>query len=697
MLDQTTMIGITTFQKGIILLVLLFSLQSNGQYKVDRFELLLEKSKEQSLSKSERLDALKEASLIAQDEVQDSLKLRFLSKLSLATLKRGDSILFRQTNNKTLELAKKNGDSIILAEAYWDLATFFNKSSIKDSAYYSYSEAQKIFEAKKDLFSSGRMFYNMGQHQSDVRDYIGSETAYIAAIERLKPLNKYKQLYKSYDGLGIVANALGEQERALKYYKEARFYLEKMGKPKLLITSNTNNVGIVNRDNGNYQEAIEKFKEVLSTDSLKQKDAILYAKALNNLALCKIRVNDTSGVLQLINNSIKLKDSIGNISSLASSYFTLAEYRLMQSDTINSISNAKKAVALSKESSNNDRLLETLAFLAQIDAKKASSYAQHYIRLNDSLQQEERQARNKFARIRFETDEFIAENEVLAEQKELLSKEKRMWTGIAVGFFLLGLSVYVIINQRVKNQKLVFQQQQQANNQEIFNLMLAQKQKVDEVKRMEQKRISEELHDGVLGKMLGARMVLTGLNKKSDADAIKERSEAINALKNVENEVRSISHELSHTAYQKLSNFVSSIETLLTTAKENVDLNTSFSYEEDEDWDSLKGDIKINVYRIIQETLQNSIKHSNCENFFINFERDEDFFNLIIRDDGKGFKSNKEKKGIGIRNITSRVSKLNGTWTLDTAPGKGTLISIKIPITSNPSVEESNKGHLESV
>ncbi|WP_289644678.1 tetratricopeptide repeat-containing sensor histidine kinase [Maribacter aestuarii] len=691
------MIGITTFQKGIILLVLLFSLQSNGQYKVDRFELLLEKSKEQSLSKSERLDALKEASLIAQDEVQDSLKLRFLSKLSLATLKRGDSILFRQTNNKTLELAKKNGDSIILAEAYWDLATFFNKSSIKDSAYYSYSEAQKIFEAKKDLFSSGRMFYNMGQHQSDVRDYIGSETAYIAAIERLKPLNKYKQLYKSYDGLGIVANALGEQERALKYYKEARFYLEKMGKPKLLITSNTNNVGIVNRDNGNYQEAIEKFKEVLSTDSLKQKDAILYAKALNNLALCKIRVNDTSGVLQLINNSIKLKDSIGNISSLASSYFTLAEYRLMQSDTINSISNAKKAVALSKESSNNDRLLETLAFLAQIDAKKASSYAQHYIRLNDSLQQEERQARNKFARIRFETDEFIAENEVLAEQKELLSKEKRMWTGIAVGFFLLGLSVYVIINQRVKNQKLVFQQQQQANNQEIFNLMLAQKQKVDEVKRMEQKRISEELHDGVLGKMLGARMVLTGLNKKSDADAIKERSEAINALKNVENEVRSISHELSHTAYQKLSNFVSSIETLLTTAKENVDLNTSFSYEEDEDWDSLKGDIKINVYRIIQETLQNSIKHSNCENFFINFERDEDFFNLIIRDDGKGFKSNKEKKGIGIRNITSRVSKLNGTWTLDTAPGKGTLISIKIPITSNPSVEESNKGHLESV
>ncbi|MGB3150325.1 MAG: ATP-binding protein, partial [Maribacter sp.] len=326
-----------------------------------------------------------------------------------------------------------------------------------------------------------------------------------------------------------------------------------------------------------------------------------------------------------------------------------------------------------------------------------SNYAEQYISLNDSLQREERQARNKFARIRFETNEFIEENVQLSEQKELLSRQKTMWAGIAIGFFLLGLSVYVIIGQRAKNQKLLFQQQQQANNQEIFNLMLAQKQKVDEVKRLEQKRISEELHDGVLGKMLGARMVLTGLNKKSDTDAIKERSEAISALKNVENEVRSISHELSHTAYQKINNFVNSIDSLLTSAKENINIKTVFNYDEDEDWDGLRGDIKINVYRIIQETLQNSIKHSNCENFFVNFDRDEDYFNLTTGDDGKGFHFNREKKGIGIRNISSRVSKLNGTWSIDTAPGKGTIVSLKIPINNNPSVGDSTKKQFQSV
>lgn len=124
--------------------------------------------------------------------------------------------------------------------------------------------------------------------------------------------------------------------------------------------------------------------------------------------------------------------------------------------------------------------------------------------------------------------------------------------------------------------------------------MLAQKQKVDEAKRLEQKRVSEELHDGVLGKMLGARMVLTGLNKRSDEASIEERSEAIAALKMVENEIRSISHEMSHNAYKKINNFINSINAYLVSVEKSNQINTHFNYEEDEDWDNLKGEIKIN-------------------------------------------------------------------------------------------------------
>ncbi|UWX56402.1 ATP-binding protein [Maribacter litopenaei] len=265
---------------------------------------------------------------------------------------------------------------------------------------------------------------------------------------------------------------------------------------------------------------------------------------------------------------------------------------------------------------------------------------------------------------------------------------------MAFAFFLLGISVYIIINQRAKNQKLLFLQQQQANNQEIFNLMLTQKQKVDEVKRLEQKRISEELHDGVLGKMLGARMVLTGLNKRTGEDAIEARMEAITALKNVEQEVRSISHELSHSAYQKINNFVNSVEDLLSSAKENTNIITTFNYDEDEDYDALKGEIKINMYRMIQECLQNAIKHSEGQNFFVNFERKEDILIVEMGDDGKGFNLDKERKGIGMRNISSRVEKLNGKWFVTSEPNKGTTITLEVPISYTSHNTKSNLQHV---
>ncbi|MEP3381920.1 MAG: ATP-binding protein, partial [Maribacter dokdonensis] len=323
--------------------------------------------------------------------------------------------------------------------------------------------------------------------------------------------------------------------------------------------------------------------------------------------------------------------------------------------------------------------LKTWQYLAILDKNNASDYFKNFTKLNDSLLTEERKQQNRFARIRFETDEFIAENIELESEKKVLSKQKQIWIGIAIGFFLLGLSVYIIINQRAKNQKLRFDQQQQANNQEIFNLMLMQKQKVDEVKRLEQKRISEELHDGVLGKMLGARMILTGLNKRATDEAIQEKSKALGSLQEIENEIRAISHELSHSAYQKISNFTDSVETLLANNR-NTKIKTIFHFNEDENWDSLAGEIKINVYRIIQETFQNAIKHSKCSFFEVTFYRDDEQFNVIMSDNGIGYNVNKGKKGIGIRNITSRIEKLNGSFHIDSTEGQGTTISLNIPI-----------------
>ncbi len=317
--------------------------------------------------------------------------------------------------------------------------------------------------------------------------------------------------------------------------------------------------------------------------------------------------------------------------------------------------------------------MESLKLLAELDPDNAASYNKEYIQISDSLQQEERRIRNKFNRIRFETDETLAQN-------QQLSKQRLIWIGVATGVVLLAMALFIIVIQRIKNQRLKFQQQQQEANQEIFNLMLAQKQKVEEGKQSEQKRISEELHDGVLGEMNGVRMILLGLNKKADEAAVTLREQAIEKLKEVQEEIRSISHELNDTSYQKLNNFMSSVEELLKNICEPAGIQYHFTFDQDLDWDNLEGITKINLYRIMQESLQNCVKHAAATMVYISFDTNENKMVISIQDNGRGFDTSKGKPGIGHKNIKSRMEKINGKWYLRSAPGIGTTVLLEIPM-----------------
>lgn len=663
----------------------------------DSLKIWIKKSKDPKLTKEQKLLLAQKAYQLVLQTGSDTLRSKYLSTLSENQKFIPDSALFRSINNQTLVLNQKLKDSLAVGYANWDLALFFKKYAVKDSAYYSFSKAQRVFENINKKQFSGRMYLEMAKIQVEIKDYIGCQNNTTKAIKTFKTINDNINLYYSYNILGISTGALGEAENSLTYYKEALYYLRKEPRNKFNEARIFNNIGVVYRNNKQYLRAIQNFDKVLNTDSLEFKQPILYAIALSNLASCKIYNNDTTGVNDLLLKAIDIKIVENQKFSLAETYLIYAKYKIKTNDTLSAIAFAKNSEKLSSETENNEAILKSWEQLARLDKKNASIYFQKYTELTENLQKEERKIQNKFARIQFETDEFIAENIELESEKNQLSKQNQIWIGIAAVLSLLALSIYIIINQRAKNQKLRFDQQQQVNNQEIFNLMLTQKQKVDEVKRMEQKRISEELHDGVLGKMLGARMILTGLNKRVTDEAIQEKSKALGSLQEIENEIRSISHELSHSAYQKINNFTDSIESLLDGAKRNVAIKTFFTYNEDEDWDSLDGEIKINVYRIIQETFQNAIKHAKCTTFEITFNRRDEHFTIMMSDNGIGFKNTKGKRGIGIRNISSRINKLNGTWNIDSAKNKGTTISMQIPIENIPNNSTDNNTQYKNV
>ena len=641
--------------------------------KQDSTLLWIQESRNTSLSDNERANLLQKAYKNILITQEDSLKVKYFSRLSLAYLKLNDSSQFRRTNKQTISLSKEIQDSTTLAEAHWDLALFFNNEEVKDSSFYHYSQAQKIYQGlKKDLYSA-RMFYNMGIIQVSIKDYTGAEINIIKAIELFKPLNENRRLYYCYNTLGAIYTSLEEYNMALEFHEEALDYIQKAKLGDDLEILSQNNIGVVYLEKGEERKSLQILKEVVEKDSLLNTNPRLYSKALSSFAYNKYKLKDTSEVRILLGRALKIQDSLHDDSGSSRTLFYLAEYLLSQKDTSAALINAKKAIDYARNSNNNLRVLETLELLPKIDPENAYVYTQKYMNLNDSLQLEERKIRDKFARIRFETNEFI-------EQNTLLEEQRRLWIGIASSLLLLAVLVFVIISQIIKNQKLKFQQKQQESNQEIFNLMLSQQGKLEEGKHIEQQRISEELHDGILGKMLGIRLILTGLNNKTDDSAVKQRESYIKKMQELEEEIRTISHELNDTSYEKIHNFIISVQELVSTFRETTSLEFNFDYDHIMEWDRLKGDIKINLYRIVQECVQNCIKHAQASTVNIGFYVEETNIKVYIEDDGVGFSVRKEKKGIGLKNISSRTKKLNAKYSIKSEIGKGTVVEITIPI-----------------
>ncbi|HET8737500.1 MAG TPA: tetratricopeptide repeat protein, partial [Pricia sp.] len=238
------------------------SAEDFNRQEIDSVYSLIALGRDMDLNPRERNSYLEKAWALADTIENDSLKTKVFSRLSLAYLRLPDSLKFRKTNRETRELALKADDSIVLAEAHWDLAEFYKNESVADSSYYHFSQAKNLYEALDMENETGTMLNNMAIVQEDIKDYTGSEITTIQAIEILKPLKNYVQLFHSYNNQGAVTANLKEYERSLEYYQEALEYQEKIPFENNLDLYIKNNIGVVYQERGQYRESIPYFQEI---------------------------------------------------------------------------------------------------------------------------------------------------------------------------------------------------------------------------------------------------------------------------------------------------------------------------------------------------------------------------------------------------------------------------------------------------
>ncbi|MEY8779954.1 ATP-binding protein [Allomuricauda sp. XS_ASV26] len=609
----------------------------------------------------------------------DSIKLEQLSKISLAYLRIRDSLNFRRTNQELIKLSQNAKSNKVLGYSNWDLALFLQSKGVMDSAMFYYRNALKSFE-KMPVDSTSkslraRMYYGMARVQDSYKDYLGGEISATAAIKIFDDLEDNYRLHSSYNVLGVLAKGLGNTEKSIESYNKALEYLDKSDNPgkNKSMWFIQNNIASVYLNAGDYEKAKNEYLQLINNEKLKQSLPDTYQKALGSFAYTVLKLdNDAEQAEQLLNEAFVVNAEYGDLYDRARLNYYYAEVLAAKKDTLQAIAQAKESFEVAKETYNNDRMLDALRLLNGLDPANSKSYFEEYAQLSDIIKVEERTKRDKFARIRLETDQVIEANQILI-------KEKQVWIYFTALFITFGIGFLIIISLYVSNSQLKSKQRLQESNQEIYNLMLSQQGKFKEGKQLEQKRISEELHDGILGEMLGIRLILGGLNERKDQASIDQRTNLIEKLRLVEEEIRTISHELNHASYEKFHNFIVSMEDMINEIEKSSGMNCSFAYDKKLNWDNLLGDIKINAYRIVQESLKNCVKHAKSQNVSISFQSTNGKLKLTITDDGVGFDPSRKKKGIGLRNIVSRVKKVKGVLDIDSRPGKGTSISVTMP------------------
>lgn len=209
-------------------------------------------------------------------------------------------------------------------------------------------------------------------------------------------------------------------------------------------------------------------------------------------------------------------------------------------------------------------------------------------------------------------------------------------------------------------EKLTLQEKLIRNQVELLTARIKGEEK-------ERKRISRELHDGVSSHLVALNLKMENTNCNNEV-----RQLSLKAL----NEVRNISHRLFPPDIEQnlkdiLMNYANTI---------NIDSDIFFQLFFKGDLLKLNQEYKISIFRIIQELISNAIKHSKAKKVFIQIIESNDSLIISYEDDGIGVKHNSQKKGIGIKNIESRIIDLKGILTFDFENNTGYSLYIELPI-----------------
>jgi signal transduction histidine kinase/tetratricopeptide (TPR) repeat protein len=562
------------------------------------------------------------------------------------------------TKAEKLQNAKRRAQALNLLGIGKDLVNQI------DSAYYYYNLALNQARIAKNKLVLASSLNNLGMLQQK-QGYYKEATPYFHEAASLFHEIKYEQMEANVlNNLGLVYYELEQWDKATEYHTAA-LKIRRRINDLPGIAASLNNLAIIADDKKQYNEAIALLKEA---EMIRKKLNDNYGLGIvyTNLAEVYYSLKDYKRVIFYSKKALKARTLSGDNSDKTRNYHQLFTVYL----TLNDIVKAKQYLDSSEKLIENQKSLTRLVKLLEAkieyqkylkNYKQISAYYAELISLKDSLfkttlaeKLAENEAKFKLKQSLNLIDELSQENRLMALKAENESNKRKnqlLYSLLIVGALI---SVFGAIFAHWRYKINVLRKEEEARfQQKIFLETLNAEDK-------ERQRIAMELHDG-LGQLLSAAL----LNIRAiSGGGGQEYNHA--SIENAEKAIKMCIDEMRHTAHNLMPStlvrkgLIRAIEETIHTINSSEKLKVSLHFNEVPENLSLQ--VKHTIFRVVQETINNIIKHGNATQIDIGLHSQQDKFIVEIRDNGKNYelKPNTETGGIGLRSIITRITFLKG-------------------------------------
>ncbi len=575
-----------------------------------------------------------------------------------------------------LEQAEDQSDELLLSRSKDNLGIVLRDLGRFEEAKALSQDALTV----TDSLINASAYNNIGVINRNLGLYDEALESYLKALSIYEAKRMEKQVATVHNSIGMVYSYNNLSEKAIEYHLKAKASFEKLNDQKG-ISEVYNNIAIIYANSGDLDEALNYFKYSLSIEeTLKDKKGM--AESVNNVGAVFYYMNEIDSSLIYFKKSIDIEKSIGNLVGVGSSYNNIAQV-LVENDRVDEakryIDSAYTYAKQAKSAFDIESSLLTYTDYYELkgDTKTALQYYKEYNKLHDSITNVESNSKIAELEIGFQTEkkekEILAQRADLAEKELDLSKKNIQLLGLGVLAVILSLLGYIFYNQqRIKNRQL------QREN-ELKDALV----KIETQNRLQEQRlrISRDLHDNIGAQLTFIISSLDNLKYGFNLqDKLNDKLKTISAFTTATiYDLRDTIWAMNKTDISvedleiRISNFIDKANI----AAENVKFNFSTLGLTDPNYkfSSVQG---MNIYRIIQEAVNNAIKYAQAESIDVNVASEIDTIVIEIADNGRGFLVDKANAGNGLNNMKKRASDIDADIAIVSEIEKGTTIRLQM-------------------